>query len=287
MQTSFKRALPALCFAIMVAPALAADPVPVGMVLDLQGGAQLTENGRSGKLQLLARLTPDAQIELAPEARASVTLYSTRSVYRLKGPALVQVAKDGLTVLKGAQPEVKAMAQKVAAALPAGSFVTGAYRMRNLRIPPPVLLASPENGAVLLETRPAFAWEAAAGSYRLTLQAESGAPAYTVTVTGNQWALPEGIQLERGKSYNWSVSALNLPEGDVRPSTGKFSLATDAEVEELASLKPADVDPIEDWVYYAVLLQQRQVRGEARTVWKRIAGQRPDLERAAELARSP
>lgn len=288
MLISPRLALVAVFLCLFLRPALSADAPAVGMVLDLQGGAQLIENGRSSKLQLLARLTPETQLELQAGAKASVTLYATRSVYRLTGPTVIGVTKEGLTVVKGAPPEVRVMGQKPVAEAPAGKFVTGAYRMRSIRVPPPVLLASPENGSVLLDTRPTFSWEAAdVTSFTIALQAESGQPSYSVKVNGNQWALPEGVQLERGKSYNWSVAFVSQPEGETRSAAGKFSLATKSEADEFAALKPGDADPIEEWVYYAVLLQQRQMRGEARSVWQRIAQQRPDLERAGELARSP
>ncbi|GAC1599825.1 MAG: hypothetical protein NVS3B2_01440 [Ramlibacter sp.] len=269
-------------------PAWCADAPTVGMVLDLQGPATLTENGQSGKLQLLARLTEDARIELQEGARASVTLYATRSVYRLTGPAVVNVQKGAVVVVKGAAPEVKVMGQKAVTASAAGTFVAGAYRMRGMNIPPAVLLTSPENGSVLLESRPLFSWEATdATSFLVALQGESGEPLYSATVNGVQWVLPPGVQLEPGHSYQWSVTSVAQPDGQNRTVTGKFSVATKAEAEQFSALKPAEADPIEDWVYYAVLLQQRQMRSEARNVWKRIANRRPDLIRAAELARSP
>ena len=278
----------ALCIFLAMRPAASADAPAVGMVLDLQGAVQATENGQTGKLLLLARLTPDTRIDVPAGAKASVTLYATRSVYRLTGPAIVDVSRDALIVVKGAAPEVKPMGQKAVAAAPAGPFVTGAYRMRSIRIPPPVLLASPENGSVLLETRPRFSWEATdASSFKITLQTESGQPGYSATVDGNQWVLPEGAQLERGQSYKWTVTSVSQPDGEIRSTTGKFSLATKAEADEFSAMRPGEADPIEDWVYYAVLLQQRQMRSEARSVWQRIARQRPDLDRAAELARSP
>ena len=64
------------------------------MVLDVQGAVQVTDNGRTSPLQLLARLAPETRIELPPQSRASLTLYGNRSVYRLTGPATVDVTKD-------------------------------------------------------------------------------------------------------------------------------------------------------------------------------------------------
>jgi hypothetical protein len=278
------RFLLAACLAAALAlPARAADVI--GMVLDLQGPAEVTENGVAGKLQLLANLAPQTRIELPAGSKASLTLYATRSVYRLSGPIVVETARDGLTVLRGQAPEVKRMGEKLVSAPQTGTLIAGAYRMRNLRIAPPVVLTSPESGSVLLDTRPAFSWETAdRGPYTLTLRAESGGLSYNARVEGRSWSLPEGIQLEHGKTYEWKVS-YQTPNGEPRAAEGRFSLATRADAEQFAAMRPADGDPIEDWVFYAVLLRQHQVRDEARKAWQRIGVRRPDLARAAEPAR--
>jgi len=276
--------LVAVCLAgALAGPARAADPI--GMVLDLQGPAQVTQDGATGKLQLLANVTPQMRIELPAGSKASLTLYATRSVYRLTGPTLVETARDSVKVLRGQPPEIKSMGEKLVPTAQSGTLIAGAYRMRSLRIAPPVVLTSPENGSVLLNTRPSFSWEAAgAGPYTLVLRAESGGLSYNARVEGRSWSLPEGIQLEYGKTYDWKVS-YPAANGETHAAEGKFSLATRADAEQFAAMRPADTDPIEDWVFYAVMLRQHQVREEARSVWKRIGTRRPDLERAADQAK--
>ncbi len=271
----------------LAAPARAADPPAVGMVLDVQGAVQVIDKGRASPLQLLARLAADTRLELPAQSRASVTLYSNRSVYRLTGPATVDVSKDDLKVVQGQAAEVKAMGEKQAAVAPMGALVTGAYRMRNLQPVTPMVLTSPESGTVLLDTRPAFTWEAGPDArFTVLVQQQGGGPSYRATVAGNRWVLPEGTRLRYGAGYVWTVTAAD-PAGEASTATGRFSLATQAEVDQFTALLPAETDPIEDWVYYAALLQQRQVRTEARKAWQRIARERPDLQRAAELARQP
>jgi hypothetical protein len=276
--------LVAVCLAGgLVLPARAADVI--GMVLDLQGPAEVTENGVTGKLQLLANVAPQMRIDLPAGSKASLTLYATRSVYRLTGPTVVETARDGVKVIRGAAPEVKRMGEKLVPTAQSGALIAGAYRMRSLRIAPPVVLTSPESGSVLLDTRPSFSWDAtAAGPYAVTLRAESGGLSYNAQVDGRTWALPAGIQLEYGKTYDWKVS-LGTANGQVHTAEGKFSLATRADADQFAAMRPAESDPIEDWVFYAVMLRQHQVREEARSVWKRIGQRRPDLERAADAAK--
>ena len=278
--------LAAFLWAASWCPAFAAESNVVGMVLDLQGPAQVVENGATSKLQLLANLMPQTRIVLPAGSKASVTIYSTRSVYRLEGPSVVETTNNGLTVVQGKAPEVRSMGEKLVVAAQTNNLIPGAYRMRSLRIAPRVTLTSPESGTVLIDTRPKFTWEAAeAAPYTVTLQAESGGLSYNTVVNGNSWALPEGIQLEYGKTYEWKVVYVSPSNGETQGATGKFSLATQAETEQFMALKPGEADSIEDWVFYAVMLQQRQIRAEARNVWKRIAAKRPDLERAAELAK--
>jgi hypothetical protein len=266
--------------------AFAADSNVVGMVLDLQGPAQVTQNGMTGRLQLLTNLTPQARLQLPAGSKASLTIYATRSVYRLTGPTLVDVTQAGIQLVQGQPPQVKAMGEKLVAAAQSDNLIPGAYRMRSLRIAPQVVLTSPENGTVLLDTRPKFTWEAAEpAGVTLTLQAESGGLSYNTKVDGNGWTLPEGIQLEYGKTYEWKVAYVSPANGETQSAAGKFSLATRSDALQLRAIKPEETDPIEDWVFYAVMLQQRQIRAEARSAWKRIATERPDLERAADLAR--
>ncbi|MEO5669311.1 MAG: hypothetical protein ABIR26_01355 [Ramlibacter sp.] len=287
MTTRFNSFLLAICiWSASCLPAWAAESNVVGMVLDLQGPAQVVENGTAGKLQLLANLMPQTRIILPPGSKASITIYSTRSVYRLEGPSIVEATNSGLTVVSGKAPEVKSMGEKLVVAAQTNNLIPGAYRMRSLRIAPRVVLTSPETGTVLLDTRPRFTWEAAeAAPYTVSLQAESGGLSYNANVSGNSWALPDGVQLEYGKTYDWKVTYVSPTNGETQGATGKFSLATQAETDQFTALKPSEADPIEDWVFYAVMLQQRQIRAEARNVWKRIAVKRPDLERAAELAK--
>lgn len=272
--------------AALPAPALAADNGVVGMVLDLQGPVQLIDSAGPARLQLLTHLLPGMRLELPAGARASVTVYASRSVYRLQGPATAEITGDGLKMLRGQPPEIRSMGERAVAAAQTGNLIPGAYRMRSLAVAPKVVLTAPENGSVLLQTRPSFDWEAAEpATYTITLKAESGGLSYTSTVGARGWSLPDGVQLEYGKSYDWKVSYPS-PSGDaIHSASGKFSLATQAEIAELAALRPAATDPVEDWVFYAVVLQQRHVRAEARSAWQRVALQRPEQARAVELAR--
>src|SRR5436190_1068741 len=87
-----------LCLAAAQAVAATEQGV-VGMVLDLQGAGQLVDKGKAGKLQLLSYVKPQMELRLEPGSKASLSLYATRSVYQLKGPAVIEIGADRLTVL--------------------------------------------------------------------------------------------------------------------------------------------------------------------------------------------
>jgi hypothetical protein len=279
--------LAASCLCTLFPLSAAAQNGTAGMVLDLQGPpVQVTQGGGTGKLQLLANLTPPARIEVPAGARVSLTVYATRSVYRLSGPSVADISKDGISVVRGQPPEVKPLGEKMIAASQTDALVAGAYRMRGTVVKPAVVLTSPQPGTVLLDTRPRFSWQAAErATYALTLQADTGGFSYQTTVSDSGWALPAGIHLEHGKSYTWKITYISPGAGQTQGASGGFSIASKAESEQLNELRPADSDAIEDWVFYAALLQQRQLREEARSVWRLILSRRPDLQGAAELAK--
>ena len=132
----FRKILVAASIAGMLALAQAADEPVAGMVLDLQGPAQVTfaAGGGSGKLQLLANVPAQSRIELPAGSRASVTLYATRSVYKLTGPTMVDVTRGAVTLVKGNAPETQAMGEKLVATAQSDKLIPGAYRMRNLAV---------------------------------------------------------------------------------------------------------------------------------------------------------
>jgi hypothetical protein len=262
---------------------IAADNAVVGMVLDLQGTGQLNDNGKVTKLQLLAYLKPQMQLTLDADSKASISLYATKSVYQLTGPALVEIGIDKLTVKQGQPPVVKSKTQKLVAATETSNLVPGAVRMRAM--PPRVALLSPQNGGVTLSTRPTFKWDALeAASYDVTVLEESGRQVAQTKTTESSWLLPENQPLAYGKTYRWTVAYASPKDQKTYRASGEFSVLGKAAAAELATLKPADDAAIEDWVLYAVVLQNRNMNDEARDIWRRISAKRPDLQKAMDLS---
>jgi hypothetical protein len=257
----------------------------VGMVLDVQGPGQISEKGAVGKLQLLAYLRPGMQVSVETGGKASLTLYATRSVYQISGPALLEVGRDRLNMIKGVAPSVKSMTEKLMQAAEATELRTGAMQMRSGM--PQIVVTTPPNGAVLLTNRPGFGWKTrdAAAVVDITLEDWFGKVLASGKASEGKWQLPAELALEYAKYYRWTISYQTPEDGRKHSATSDFSLAEKVVAEQLAGLKPAEGAPIEEWVLYATVLQSKGVLIEARSAWQYIARQRPDLQKDQALGR--
>lgn len=277
------RILPVLLALLACALVQAAPPGRAGMVVDVQGAGRLVVDGAPRKLELLAYVPAGARVELDAGARASISLYATRSVYQVVGPAVVEVGDAGMNSVSGAAPAARSLAQKLVASAQPGNRVHGAVRMRDVAAD--IALVTPENGTVLLAAPVGFHWEAnVAGPYRLVLAdaASPESPIASAEAGAGNWMLPADVRLVAGRTYRWSVAP--AAAGDA-VATASFTLADEATRDLLRSIEPAADAPIEDWVLYAAALQEHGVRDEARMAWRAIAAKRPDLGKARQLAR--
>lgn len=250
----------------------------IGMVLDLQGTGQLKESGSVSKLQLLSYLKPQMQVSLDAGSKASLTLYATRTVYQLTGPAVVEISKDKLNVLQGKPPVSKSMQEKLVVAAENVNVTPGAYRMRAIKL---IRVGSPENNAVVLGKRPTFRWSAAEkATYDVSVRDESDKEIAGAQVNGNSWELPAGVNLAEGNIYRWVVS-FKSGDGRSHSDSAEFSVASKAEATAaISELKPEASASIEEWVLYAAMLDDRGLISESQSVWQMIYSRRPDLRKA-------
>ncbi|MFZ6779041.1 hypothetical protein ACO0LD_19615 [Undibacterium sp. Ji83W] len=262
---------------------LAQAEAALGMVLDVQGNGKMEVNGVTSKLQLLAYLQPKMQITLETGAKASLSLYATRSVYQLSGPATVTIEKDGVTSLQGQKALVRPMAEKLVRAAETSNVIAGAVRMR--QVPPRIVAVTPENNSLLLGKRPAFNWiSAEAAEFDISISDMDEKLIVSEKTKENNWQLPEKIKLEDGATYRWQVAYVSAKDGKTYTARSEFKMASNAEATSLSELKPEDNAGVEDWVMYAAMLQSKRAFGEARQVWQQIARQRPDLQKLSEAA---
>lgn len=270
-----------LVLAWLAAPAFAADRA--GMVVDVQGGARLVENGSARKLDLLAYVPTGARIEVDAGGQAAVSLYATRTVYRLTGPAVAEVRADGIHGVSGTPVAARALAQKLVASAQPGNRVHGAVRMRDVATD--IALVAPAADAVLLAAPTTLRWDAVLpGPYTVAIAPAQSpqAPLATAEQADTFWTLPP-LALQPGTTYRWTVTALH--DGEPRTATGSFTLASPDVVELLDAIRPADDAAIEEWVLYAAVLREQGLHEDARATWARIAERRPDLAKARQLAR--
>ncbi|GJJ00725.1 hypothetical protein RugamoR64_12630 [Duganella rhizosphaerae] len=274
--------LAAAC-ALAGAPARAAEEV-VGMVLDVQGNGELVRNTQHSKLQLLNYVKPGEQLRLDAGARASVSHYGAKLIYQLTGPVLAEVDPGAIRVLSGTALATKSLAEKVVLAALSPNTGPAAFKMRAIMLD--VTLLGPKNGTLALNTRPQFRWEAnEATSYTFTLERADGAVVAQFKTDASAWEPPPAAPLAYGQSYRWSVAYTSAVDGEARQATAQFQVASEAEHASLVALRPGAGAPIDEWVLYASLLQNRQMLDDARAVWQEIAARRPDLSKAGSLAR--
>jgi hypothetical protein len=273
----------AVCFFVVQSANASVNNNYVGMVLDVQGSGQVIDKDNS-KLEILTYLKPLMQISLSKGSKATLSLYSTRSIYQLTGPTLVAIEEDGLTVKSGAKPIINSLSEKlVLASAKYTNPVPGAYRMRGMQ--PAIAMLEPIPHSVQLNIHPVFRWEASEASvFEFQLQELSGKTIFNARSNDNTLILPANIMLENGKNYSWTVSYTSSKDGRLNESSAIFSMISSDEAAKLNELKPSVDASIEEWVMYATTLQDHQITQEAKLAWQHIANQRPDLEKAKELA---
>lgn len=273
-----------LAAACCLPPAVAAAEEVVGMVLDVQGSGEILRKGQGSKLQLLNYVKPGEQLRLDSGARASVSHYGAKLIYQLSGPVLAEVDPGAIRVLSGTAAATKSLAEKVVLAALSPNTGPAAFKMRAIMLD--VALLGPKNGTLVLGTRPQFRWEASeATAYTFTLERGDGTPVLQFKTDALGWQPPPATPLDYGQSYRWGVAYTSAVDGEPRQASAQFQVAAEAEHAALEALRPGAAAPIDEWVLYASLLQNRQMLDDARAVWQEIAARRPDLAKAGSLAR--
>jgi hypothetical protein len=276
----------ALCLisSILSIARAASDSDVVGMIVDLQGHGEIVQQSVHSKMQLLQYIKPNMQLVVDADSKASVSHYPSKLIYQLNGPTTIEVGADGIKLIRGNAPTVKSMSEKQTLITASTNIVSGAIRMRGM--PEPITVVAPKNGAVLLKTRAAFKWAAyEATTYQFTLEEKPARIIFSSKADSTGIELPNNVELAYGRSYRWSVSYTSAVDGRMHSANADFSILNRDEALKLLALKPEAGAPIEDWVLYASMLQNRQIFEEAREIWRDIARQRPDLDVVQNYAR--
>lgn len=265
-----------LCLTLLTMSVSHANTTAIGMVLDVQGKLEAEQAGKSIKLGLLSYLNKDTRISLPEHSRVSITLYASKQLLQVQGPAQFIVNQDKLTMLQGAAPQAKNIAEKIVSASQQSNFVAGAVRMRQM--PPAILLVSPEAQTVLAEGPDLFNWaQAEKTEVEFSLRDQQSKVIYQTQSTASELVLPAQIKLQAGQIYHWQVSFQSPRDGRQHSASASFSVLNQAELNQLNELKPKPESAIEEWILYAGLLQSKRMHKEARTAWHYITQLRPDL----------
>jgi len=89
---------------------------PLGMVIDVQGNATVSNAGKSSKLEMLSYLRAQNELQLDKGASMTVTWYANSKELKFSGPAKLKVESGGIQVMSGAAAQERAVTdEKVAA----------------------------------------------------------------------------------------------------------------------------------------------------------------------------
>jgi hypothetical protein len=256
---------------------------PAGLVVDLQGKANVIEQGRTTRLEMLSYIRPQMEIEIGPGATLAVTWYANSSEQRFKGPARLKVLPDRIQVAQGAPGQERALGEDKVSAAKRGVSTRLAQAALTMRSIHPAADISPAKGSRVMTLRPQFRWTSDSGSdsSRFTLRGALGEPIVQMTVKGDSLRLSDSIVLEWGKRYRWTVQDARggpMVEGD-------FEVITREQVAQLGKLRPAAKASFSDRVLYAAALDDLGLKADSRELWRKLAAERPDdaaLKRFAE-----
>ncbi len=255
----------------------------VAMALDRTGEVEVSAGGKTGRLNVLDYLPPDAEVRLAAGASATLVYLATSQEWQFAGPGRYRLQGGQPAVLQGAAPKARGVpapsAQALARMEPAQRerMALGAVVMRAAG---PLRIVSPANADVLAQ-RPTLLWLAAERQpVRISVFGEDSktAPVAQTVTAAMQWTVP--ADLPPG-DYTWRAEIVSDTPSPAR--TGKFSIIplTDARRSRIGTAP----DGFPQRVAHAVMLESEDLPHDALLVWRALAAERPDEESLKQWAR--
>lgn len=258
---------------VSVVLALSASSVwaaTVAMVLDVQGKVLATAAGAPVALGIAKSLPTDTRITLPAGAKLSFTHYATQEHVTLAGPAQALLTDKGVQMVDGAVPQIRKLAGDSSRVVQEfqGRVVPAAMLMRS--VGPKPALDSPRNGEMLLDDTQEIVLLLPEGSAEIKAELFEGERllgSRSVLGAGVRVRDIAGVALTAGRSYQLVVGTLNA----------RFTIADERALQDLAALRPNDETAIDQWVVYAMALEQQRAVSAARKIWQRVASERPEL----------
>jgi hypothetical protein len=272
------------CF-LLCSHSVAANPT-VSMVTDLQGQARLQWDQGNSQLTILTELAPGVLVNLEPNARLTLVYFKSGNEFTFRGPAQVYIREDQPVALEGQEPAKHALFGAGAtdvAIKPLGLAQAGVVLRA---VPPPdrLRLVAPVDTKTL-EVQPVFRWQPVKmqASYHFELTDSAGRILFETDARGSSLRLPEKVQLQPGATYGWEIEG-RLPDGHRYSSRAEFRVADAAETALVEKLRPTNGATLSQRVAFAALLEQMDLRDEARQYWRQLSKERPDDPTLRRLA---
>ena len=252
---------------------------PVAMVTDVGGGVTTFENGKARKIDLLSYLEPGMTIQLDSNANLSVTFFSKTVEYRFTGPAKLTMEQDRIFAKDGKSETHAVSLQKTSAAkkftvAQRESVTQAAFEMRagraGLRLDDPVDTSLIDGDALN------FGWDGprTKGSYQLSLYDSQNRLLHQESVTSSSW-MPSAGLLKAGNGYAWEIKAA-LENGEILTARGNFNVADIAAALSIQAQSPQAGASFSERVLYAIFLEDKGFKYDARRLWGKLAKEHPD-----------
>ena len=263
--------------------AATANAQGVAMALDRTGDVEVAAGGKTGRLNVLDYLPPDAEVRLAADASATLVYLATSQEWQFAGPGRYRLQAAQPSVLQGAAPKARGVpapsAQALAKMEPAQRerMALGAVVMRATG---PLRIVSPANSDVLAQ-RPTLLWLAAdKQAVRISVFGEDSktTPLAQTVTAAMQWSVP--TDLPPG-DYTWRAEIVSDTPSPAR--TGKFTVIplTDPRRTRVGTAP----DGFPQRVAHAVMLESEDLPHDALVVWRALAAERPEEESLKQWAR--
>jgi hypothetical protein len=253
---------------------------PVAMVTDVGGSVSTLEKGKTHKVDLLSYLEPGMTLQLDANAHLTVTYFSKPVEYHFTGPAKLTVEAERILSGNGkTEPHTislqKSSTAKKFTTAQRESVTQAAFEMR-AGGRPGLRLEDPVDTSLLGGEAINFSWEGPrpAGGYQLSLYDSHDKLLHQTSVKSNSWPPLTGL-LKAGNTYEWEIRAV-LENGEILTSRGNFNVTDSATAKSIQAQMPQASASFSERVLYAILLEEKGFKYDARVIWKELAKERPD-----------
>lgn len=271
---------------LLLLPVAVVASEPVAMVTDLQGKVTTTGEGAARDLELMSELVTGNLVQVGPGGSVTLVFFASGNESKLAGPARARVSGAGLENVSGRPAEERTLVQAASAGqrVALAPLSQAGLVMRSGRSTSRIRILSPL-GTRTWSPRPGFRWQPVPGApaYRFQLFDDAGETLHERELTSTHYTLPDTIPLQPGEPYTWEIEA-RLDNGRKYSNWADFEVADDELRRYVDAARPVAGAAKSELIVFAMILEQLQLRDEARAVWRQVSEMEPDNRRIRELA---